>query len=134
MMNKIQPHISTRPWSILIVDSNAGIRKVLEATLEQEGFRTFEAATGMEAIDLLARLEMPCAIVLDISFPVVDSIVLHRKLESDPILSKIPVIIHSRPKKEMDSMVFRHDCYPIIKRVDLDELRNAVKAVCGLLN
>lgn len=134
MMNEVRTQRLANPWSVLIVDSNAGIRKVLEASLEMEGFKTFEAATGLEAIDLLSKVDMPCAIVLDISVPVADSIEFHHMLESDAKLSKIPVIIHSEESREATSETFRHDCRPIAKRVDLEELRRAVKAVCGLLS
>ena len=50
---------------ILLVDDEAGIRKILRLFLELEGFTVFEAVTANQAIQLVKR-EHPNLVVLDI--------------------------------------------------------------------
>ncbi len=50
---------------VLLVDDEAGIRKILRLFLELEGFTVFEAVTANQAIQLVKR-EHPNLVVLDI--------------------------------------------------------------------
>ncbi len=50
---------------ILLVDDEAGIRKILRLFLELEGFTVFEAVTANQAIQLVKK-EHPNLVVLDI--------------------------------------------------------------------
>jgi two-component system KDP operon response regulator KdpE len=53
---------------ILVVDDDAAIRRVLRNTLTTLGFRTDEASSGEQGVDL-ARAEFYDAILLDINMP-----------------------------------------------------------------
>ncbi|HET6220586.1 MAG TPA: response regulator, partial [Dongiaceae bacterium] len=54
--------------SILIVDDEPPIRRLLRNTLAVQDYRVVEAATGKEAIDA-ARREKPDLVVLDLGLP-----------------------------------------------------------------
>src|SRR3989442_7043952 len=56
---------------LVIVDDIAANRKLLRVTLEAEGHTAFEAADGVEALQLLAR-EKVDAVVSDILMPRMD--------------------------------------------------------------
>ena len=43
----------TKPYSILITDDDVGCRDALRAIMEPEGFRTFLASSGEEALDIV---------------------------------------------------------------------------------
>ena len=43
------------PFRILLVDDEAGIRKILRLFLELEGFSVFEAVTANQAIHLIKK-------------------------------------------------------------------------------
>lgn len=54
--------------TILVIDDEATIRKLLEITLAAHGFRTIEAASAREG-GSLAKSQMPDAILLDLGLP-----------------------------------------------------------------
>lgn len=53
------------PYRVLLVDDEAGIRKILRLFLELEGFTVFEAVTANQAIQLIKK-EKPHLVILDI--------------------------------------------------------------------
>ncbi|MGB8460026.1 MAG: response regulator transcription factor [Candidatus Acidiferrum sp.] len=54
--------------TILVVDDEAQIRRVLRATLSSNGYDVIEAKNGQEAIDMVIR-ERPDLILLDVNMP-----------------------------------------------------------------
>jgi DNA-binding NarL/FixJ family response regulator len=81
-------------WSVLIVDDNPSIRKVLCELFVREG--DFEvcgnAQNGRDGIEK-ARLLKPSLIVTDISMPVMNGLEETRILKK--LLPSVPVIIYS---------------------------------------
>jgi len=57
-----------RTYTILIVDDERAVRRALQRWLARAGHRVFEAATGEEALDLLAGIEAE-AVFLDLRLP-----------------------------------------------------------------
>jgi two-component system response regulator (stage 0 sporulation protein F) len=60
-----------KPTTVLIVDDEPGIRKMLVEMLSLEGIPTEMAANGQEALDILAT-SGPRVVLLDLLMPVVD--------------------------------------------------------------
>jgi len=56
------------PYSILITDDDAGCREALRSIVEGEGFRTFLAASGEEALDIVREEPIHLAL-LDMNMP-----------------------------------------------------------------
>ncbi len=54
-----------KPYSILIVDDEAGIRKILRLFLEMEGYTVFEAVSASQAQQIVAK-EKPQLMILDV--------------------------------------------------------------------
>jgi two-component system KDP operon response regulator KdpE len=54
--------------TILVVDDEPQIRRVLRATLSSSGYDVIEAKDGQEAVDLVVR-ERPALILLDVNMP-----------------------------------------------------------------
>jgi DNA-binding response OmpR family regulator len=77
---------------ILIVDDLVDNRDMLEAMLQQEGYRTTQAASGMAAMDLIAQ-DPPSLILLDVSMPDMDGYAVASLLKADPKTSGIPIIM-----------------------------------------
>lgn len=74
--------------TILIVDDEKHLVKLVSSYLEQEGFRTVQANDGREAL-FVARQEKPDLIVLDQMMPEMDGIEfmkLHRQEKDTPII------------------------------------------------
>ena len=76
---------------ILIIDDEAPIRRVLRDILENEGYHVDDAATGMEAIQLIKEQDFD-AVFCDIKMPEMDGI---ETLETIRKESDVPVIMLS---------------------------------------
>ena len=74
--------------TIMVVDDEMRLVSVVEAYLEQEGFRVVKASNGREAL-FVAREEKPDLIILDVMMPEMDGyefIRIHRKEKETPII------------------------------------------------
>ena len=89
-----------RPATILIVDDQLPNRRLLEVLLAPEGYVTWSAASGREALERIA-LEAPDLILLDVMMPDMDGHTMARILKSKPQTSAIPIIM-------VTAMVDRH--------------------------
>jgi CheY-like chemotaxis protein len=69
--------------TILIVDDDPAIRKMLVEVLSLEGYPTETATNGQEALDMLAT-SAPRIILLDLSMPVLDGRGVMTQLDGDP--------------------------------------------------
>lgn len=65
--------------TILIIDDEAPIRKLLEITLHANGYRTIEAATGKDGL-IAAAMHPPDLIILDLGLPDKDGQEVLKKL------------------------------------------------------
>ncbi len=80
--------------TVLLVDDDEGVRRMLTEALRAAGWRTLGAATAEEALRL-AREAEPAVIVLDLMLPDLSGFALLEKLAADPITAEIPVIVHT---------------------------------------
>ena len=76
--------------TVLVVDDNAAIRKMLATAFLSDGFETcIEAENGKEAI-VAAKQGMPDLIVLDLSMPVMNGLeasrILHQSMPDLPVI------------------------------------------------
>jgi CheY-like chemotaxis protein len=77
--------------TVLVVDDNAAIRKMLALAFLSDGFKTcIEAENGKEAIEA-ARQSRPELIVLDLSMPVMNG--LQSAPELRKLLPQTPIIL-----------------------------------------
>jgi DNA-binding response OmpR family regulator len=86
---------------ILIVDDEPQIRVVLRAYLEREGYAVDEAATGAEAVGLVAS-EHPDLVLLDIGLPDVDGLEVLRQIR---LTSQVYVVMVTARADEVDLLV-----------------------------
>jgi two-component system, OmpR family, phosphate regulon response regulator PhoB len=77
--------------SILIVDDNKDLRKLLAWLLQPRGYETLQAATGKEAIEK-AIAAQPSLIVLDLSLPDMNGADAARAIKKDQRTRHIPII------------------------------------------
>jgi len=67
------------PETILIIDDEVQIRRLLEITLDSNGYKICEAATGKEGL-IAAATHHPALIILDLGLPDIDGIEILKKL------------------------------------------------------
>ena len=84
--------------SILVIDDEAQIRRLLQLALEANGFKVFQASTGEEGI-LRIAMDRPELVILDLGLPDAEGIDILRKIRE---ASTIPVVILSVRASEQD--------------------------------
>ncbi len=55
---------------VLVVDDDVNVRRVMTLMLQKSGYRTVEASTGREAVDVVAERQDVAAVLLDVMMPV----------------------------------------------------------------
>ncbi|GEN26816.1 two-component system response regulator [Halovibrio variabilis] len=78
--------------TILIVDDELQNRRLLEVLLLPEGYQTVMAASGEEALAIVAQ-QAPDLILLDIMMPGMDGYAVARSIKADELTSNIPIIM-----------------------------------------
>jgi CheY-like chemotaxis protein len=79
--------------TILVVDDDPMIRKLITATLEDVGgFRLREAGDGEEAL-ATAVAECPEIVLLDVDMPRLDGVETCRRLRSDPVTADATIVM-----------------------------------------
>ena len=79
--------------SVLIVDDDPFIRKLIATTLEDvTEFELHEAADGVEAL-AVARRERPTLVFLDVDMPEMNGIEACRRLREDPDTSATTIVM-----------------------------------------
>jgi PAS domain S-box-containing protein len=73
----------------LNVDDNEAGRYAVTKTLKNAGFAVMEAACGLDALKLAPKADL---VVLDVNLPDINGFEVCRRLKSDPVTSRIPVL------------------------------------------
>ncbi|HEX9798822.1 MAG TPA: sigma-54 dependent transcriptional regulator [Thermoanaerobaculia bacterium] len=117
--------------SVLVVDDESSIRESLRMTLEFEGYRVEEAASGIEALQI-ARDRTPDAVLLDLRMPEMDGLETLRQLRERgyemPVLvisghADVPTAVEATRRGAFDFFE-----KPLERDRVLLSLRNAVEA------
>ena len=92
--------------TILIIEDDAQIRRVVEGYLQQAGYHVLTAADGIVGL-ALAQQTKPSLLVLDLMLPGLDGLEIARRLRasSDPALAGIYIIMLTARVEEMDRVV-----------------------------
>ncbi len=96
--------------SILLVEDNEGDILLTQEAFEESQIKTEinVARNGQEALDYLYKkgeyteVKKPDLILLDINIPVFNGHEVLKKIKSDPVLKKIPVIMLTTSSNEKD--------------------------------
>ena len=119
----MQPSAST----VLVIDDEPQILRVVRHALEAEGYRVLEAATARAGLDLAAA-ERPDAVVLDLGLPDADGVDVCRDLRG---WSTAPVLVLSARHSDAEKVTLLDagaDDY-VTKPFNADELTARVRAL-----
>jgi two-component system phosphate regulon response regulator PhoB len=93
-----------RHGPILVVDDETDIRNLLVRQLEREGLAAHGAASGIEALELVGRLQ-PSLVILDLMLPGLAGTEVCRRLRADPATRAVPILMLSARGEEIDRVV-----------------------------
>lgn len=110
---------------VLVVDDQYGIRVLLYEVFGKEGYETFQAANGKQALEIVVN-ETPDMVILDMKIPGMDGLEILKEIKK--INQEIKVIMMTA-YGELDMIKEATDLGAIThftKPFDIDELRMAV--------
>ncbi len=110
---------------ILVVDDQFGIRILLNEVLQKEGYDTYQAANGLQALEVL-KDHVPDLVLLDMKIPGMDGIeILKRMKVLQPDIKVIIMTAYGELdmiQEAMDLGAITHFAKPF----DIDDIRKAV--------
>ncbi len=94
------------PTTIVVIEDDRQIRRVVEGYLQQAGYHVRTAADGMTGL-ALTQQEKPALLVLDLMLPDLDGWEITRRLRasSDPALAGIYILMLTARVEEADRVV-----------------------------
>jgi len=113
--------------TVLVVDDEPGIRRILVSFLRASSYDTVEAASGREALTRF-RAAIPDIVLLDIGLPDVDGLEVLRQMR---MVADVPTLLVTARAEEMDTIIglsVGADDY-ITKPFSMRELVARVKSV-----
>jgi DNA-binding response OmpR family regulator len=113
--------------TILLVDDEDSVQKLLAYPLEREGFRVLQARDGEEALMRFAAEDVDL-VVLDIMLPKLDGLEVCKRLRAE---SEVPIIMLTARDDELDKVLgleLGADDY-ITKPFSIREFRSRVRAL-----
>jgi CheY-like chemotaxis protein len=111
---------------ILIVEDERDLLDSLREFFEDEGYSVQTAENGAQALDLLSAGDPPSVVVLDLLMPVIDGNEVFSRMQREPRLSKVPVIVSTSDPSRAPSGVLT-----LRKPVNLQNLLGAIQARCS---
>jgi len=90
--------------TILIVEDEKDIAKMIEYNLRKEGYKTIIVSDGEDALDA-ATVKLPDLILLDLMLPGLGGLDVCKELKAERKTSSIPIIILTAKSLESDKIV-----------------------------
>jgi two-component system, OmpR family, alkaline phosphatase synthesis response regulator PhoP len=87
--------------TILVVDDDPNVIRVVEINLTQEGHQVRTAGDGEAALAAVAQ-ERPDLLILDVMMPKLDGFETLKRLKADPAMAEIPVIMLTARAQDED--------------------------------
>ncbi len=117
--------------TVLVVDDDPDIVRLIMLSLEQEGFQTLGATSGEQALEI-ARTRHVDAITLDLLMPGMHGLEVTRRLKEDATTRNIPVVVISAYTTGREpELVALGVAGVIAKPIDEGKLLMTIRAVLG---
>jgi two-component system, cell cycle response regulator DivK len=118
-------------WQILVVEDNARNMRLFCDVLQASGYRTLEATTGEQAVELVFA-HRPDLVLMDIQLPDIDGVEALGRVRADDGFATVPILALTAQAMEGDRERFLaagFDGY-LSKPVDIAEFVATVKRYC----
>jgi len=111
---------------ILIVDDAQQVRRVLRTALSSEGYTTYEAASGEEALDSI-RAAVPDAILLDVNMPGMGGLETCREIRRTMDVPILMLTVRNSERDKVLALDAGADDY-VVKPFGMQELLARIRA------
>jgi DNA-binding response OmpR family regulator len=101
LLRRVQAVLIRQKPVVLVADDDPLIRQIFRAKLSERNFEVHTAASGLQALEVAAKVR-PHAIILDRSMPRMDGLDVLARIRSDPALCATPVLILSARHNDAD--------------------------------
>ena len=112
--------------TILVVDDEPQIRRVLQATLASSGYDVIEAKNGQEAVDMVIR-ERPALILMDVNMPGMSGLEACSKIRMSCSVPIIMVTVRNSEQDKIRALDSGADDY-VVKPFTIGELLARIRA------
>ena len=126
IVGRAYPRLMSNPATILLVDDEEAVQKLLAYPLERDGYRVVQARDGDEALRQFEEHPVDL-VVLDLMLPKLDGLEVCKRLRA---VSHVPIIMLTARDDEVDKVLgleLGADDY-ITKPFSIREFRSRVKA------
>jgi DNA-binding response OmpR family regulator len=116
--------------TVLVVDDEVSLRRVLERALQREGFRVLTAASAEAAYELLGT-EQPDAMLLDIHLPTMSGLSLYLAILArwPALTGRIAIMTGDAEAQEVSAWLAHNPCPLIRKPFDLRQITGWIASV-----
>ena len=125
---------ATTPKTVLIVDDEPAILKIVSKRLETAGYRVVVAMDGESALARI-RESAPELVILDVMMPKLNGYEVCARLKQDPVHRHIPIVMFTAKSEEADywhGMAAGADAY-LTKPFDASDLHLLVNKLIQAL-
>ncbi len=115
--------------NVLLIEDEPLLGTLLKQRLEKEGFKVFLARDGDEGLQYLKNNTLDL-VLLDIILPKISGFELLEKVQSDPQIQKVPIVIISNLGQETDlekGQSLGAVGYFVKARISMEELVDHIK-------
>lgn len=112
--------------TILVVDDEPQIRRVLRSTLSSQGYVIVEAKTGEEAVEAV-RKEKPGLVLLDVNMPGIGGIAACREIRRSSEAAIIMLTVRNAERDKVLALDAGADDY-VVKPFGIEELLARIRA------
>lgn len=114
--------------TVMLVDDDPQLRRVVSMFFELEGYNVVQAKDGREAITMLAEY-IPDVILLDLMMPDVPGLEVCQHVRSDRRLKDIPVVVFTAAEMQEEELRAAGADRFITKPYSLEGLRRVVRTL-----
>ena len=111
--------------TLLIVDDEEGLRRILQHFLTLDGFTVETAADGEQALALIHDT-LPDLVITDLMMPTMDGRTLIARLHDDPRTQRIPVLVMTAAHR---TELSEPPVHAILKPFALDDLLARIRVL-----
>jgi two-component system, OmpR family, KDP operon response regulator KdpE len=112
--------------TILIVDDEPQIRRVMRTTLSSNGYAVLEAKTGEEALEII-RKERPELVLLDVNMPGMSGLEVCREIRDQSDVAIIMLTVRNTEHDKVLALDAGADDY-VVKPFSIEELLARIRA------